>query len=110
MPESELPGVLTRIVKMHEVPMKNNEDKIIDAFKKKDWQEIISSDSWKIFKIMSEFVEGFEKLARIGPCVSIFGSARTTKGHPDYETARKTAACFAGRISCWSVGHRDRQR
>ena len=43
--------------------MTSSEEKIIDAFKKKDWQEIQSADSWKIFKIMSEFVEGFEKLA-----------------------------------------------
>ena len=57
--------------------MSSSEDKIISAFKEKDWNEIQASDSWKIFKIMSEFVEGFEKLARIGPCVSIFGSART---------------------------------
>jgi uncharacterized protein (TIGR00730 family) len=57
--------------------MSSSEEKIIRAFKDKDWNEIQASDSWKIFKIMSEFVEGFEKLARIGPCVSIFGSART---------------------------------
>ena len=53
--------------------LSKNEEKIKRAFKKKDWNEIKTSDSWKIFKIMSEFVEGFEKLARIGPCVSIFG-------------------------------------
>lgn len=71
--------------------MKNSEDKIIDAFKKKDWQEIQSADSWKIFKIMSEFVEGFEKLARIGPCVSIFGSARTDPGTKFYKLAEEIA-------------------
>ena len=54
-----------------------NEDKILRAFKQKDWNELKSSNSWQIFKIMSEFVEGFEKLGAIGPCVSIFGSART---------------------------------
>jgi hypothetical protein len=47
--------------------MSSSEDKIKRAFKKKNWNEIQTSDSWKIFKIMSEFVEGFEKLARIGP-------------------------------------------
>jgi len=71
--------------------MTPNEDKIIDAFKKKDWQEIQSSDSWKIFKIMSELVEGFEKLARIGPCVSIFGSARTEPGTKFYKLAEEIA-------------------
>ncbi|QTN39545.1 TIGR00730 family Rossman fold protein [Cryomorphaceae bacterium] len=43
----------------------------------RDWNEIKANDSWAIFKVMSEFVEGFEKLSKIGPCVSIFGSART---------------------------------
>jgi len=55
----------------------SNEERIKRAFKQKNWNEIKTSDSWKVFKILSEFVEGFEKMARIGPCVSIFGSART---------------------------------
>ena len=45
---------------------------------RKDWSEIKSNDSWSIFKIMSEFVEAFDRLSKIGPCVSIFGSARTS--------------------------------
>lgn len=68
-----------------------SEDKIRLAFKQKDWNEIQTSDSWKIFKIMSEFVEGFEKLARIGPCVSIFGSARTEPGTEYYKLAEEIA-------------------
>lgn len=68
-----------------------SEDKIKRAFSKKDWNEIKTSDSWKIFKIMSEFVEGFEKLARIGPCVSIFGSARTEPNTPYYKMAEEIA-------------------
>lgn len=71
--------------------MSNNEDKIKLAFKNKNWNEIKTSDSWKIFKIMSEFVEGFEKLARIGPCVSIFGSARTEPGSKYYKLAEEIA-------------------
>lgn len=43
----------------------------------KDWNEIKSNDSWALFKIMGEFVEGYDRMAKIGPCVSIFGSART---------------------------------
>ena len=43
----------------------------------KGWNEIKANDSWAIFKIMGEFVDGFEKMSRIGPCISIFGSART---------------------------------
>ncbi len=55
----------------------SNEDKVKKAFESKTWNELHSRDSWKVFKILAEFVEGFEKLSRIGPCVSIFGSART---------------------------------
>jgi len=68
-----------------------NEDLIKSAFKEKSWQEILTADSWKIFKIMSEFVEGFEKLARIGPCVSIFGSARTGPDNKYFALAEEIA-------------------
>lgn len=68
-----------------------DEERIRKAFRDKDWAEIKSSDSWVIFKVMSEFVEGFEKLAKIGPCVTIFGSARTPTGHAYYQTAEAIA-------------------
>ncbi|ASS47424.1 MAG: Rossman fold protein, TIGR00730 family [Candidatus Fluviicola riflensis] len=58
----------------------------MNAFQK-DWNEIKTNDSWAIFKIMSEFVEGYERMAKIGPCVSIFGSARTKENNPYYEQA-----------------------
>ena len=61
--------------------------KIIEAFKDRDWNEIKSTDSWVIFKVMAEMVEGFEKLAKIGPCVSVFGSARTKPDHKYYHIA-----------------------
>ncbi|HQQ95953.1 MAG TPA: TIGR00730 family Rossman fold protein [Cyclobacteriaceae bacterium] len=67
------------------------EHRIRKAFKGKDWAEIKSSDSWMIFKVMSEFVEGFEKLAKIGPCVTIFGSARVKPNHAYYKTAEEIA-------------------
>ncbi|MGE0770657.1 MAG: TIGR00730 family Rossman fold protein [Cyclobacteriaceae bacterium] len=67
------------------------EQRIRKAFKDKDWAEIKSSDSWVIFKVMSEFVEGFEKLAKIGPCVTIFGSARVKADHPYYRMAEEIA-------------------
>ncbi|MFZ5971167.1 MAG: TIGR00730 family Rossman fold protein [Bacteroidota bacterium] len=67
------------------------EHRIRKAFKDKDWAEIKSSDSWVIFKVMSEFVEGFEKLAKIGPCVTIFGSARTQPDNPYYKMAEEIA-------------------
>lgn len=68
-----------------------DEHRIRKAFKDKDWAEIKSSDSWVIFKVMSEFVEGFEKLAKIGPCVTIFGSARVKQEHPYYAMAEDIA-------------------
>ncbi len=68
--------------------MKN---KIEKAFKDKSWNEIKISDSWQIFKIMSEFVEGFETLSKIGPCVSIFGSARTKPDNKYFILAEEIA-------------------
>jgi uncharacterized protein (TIGR00730 family) len=53
--------------------------------KQRRWSESKAHSSWQIFKIMAEFVDGFEALAKIGPCISVFGSARTQPGHPAYE-------------------------
>lgn len=53
----------------------------------KGWNEIKTNDSWAIFKIMGEFVNGFEKMSKIGPCVSIFGSARTKEEDKYYQLA-----------------------
>jgi len=52
---------------------------------------MMSRESWKIFQIMAEFVEGFEKLARIHPSVSIFGSARTPRDHEWYALTEDVA-------------------
>lgn len=71
---------------------KKEDERIRLAFKERDWNEIKSADSWAIFKIMSEFVDGFEKLAKIGPCVSVFGSARTPRDHEYYKMAEEIAA------------------
>lgn len=69
----------------------------------KGWNEIKTNDSWAIFKIMGEFVNGFEKMSAIGPCVSIFGSART-KDDMDYyqlavDIAREVAEAGYGIIT-----------
>ena len=53
--------------------------------KKRDWTETKANSSWQIFKFMAEFVQGFEMLAKIGPCISIFGSARTQPGNAYYD-------------------------
>jgi len=64
----------------------------------KGWNENKTNDSWAIFKIMGEFVNGFEKMSQIGPCVSIFGSARTKPDHKYYKLAQSVAKqiCEAG--------------
>jgi hypothetical protein len=70
--------------------MNPNEDrKIREKLSQKTWNEIKTNDSWAIFKIMSEFVEGYEKLSKIGPCVSIFGSARNKPEDPYYKLAEE---------------------
>ncbi len=70
----------------------NDDDKVIqDRLKQKTWNEIRTNDSWAIFKIMSEFVNGYEAMGRIGPCVSIFGSARTKPQDEFYLLAEKIA-------------------
>ncbi len=69
-----------------------DEQRIKEAFQDRNWNEIKSADSWVIFKVMAEFVEGFDKLAKIGPCVSIFGSARTKAENPYYKMAEEIAA------------------
>jgi len=69
----------------------SNEEKIKHAFEQKNWNEIKTADSWKVFKILSEFVEGFEKMARIGPCVSIFGSARTQPDNKYFQLSEDIA-------------------
>ena len=69
----------------------DKEEKIRKAFATKESREVMASDSWKIFKIMSEFVNGFERMQEIGPCVSIFGSARTKPENKYYQLAEEIA-------------------
>ena len=57
----------------------------MNEIKNKKWNQTKSNDSWSIFKIMGEFVEGYEKLSAIGPCISIFGSARTKPDNKYYK-------------------------
>lgn len=55
----------------------------------------LSRESWKIFQIMAEFIEGFERLSQIKPSVSIFGSARTAPGHPYYRMGEEVARALS---------------
>jgi hypothetical protein len=63
------------------------DSRIINKFSQRNWNETKSNDSWSIFKIMGEFVEGYDRMGQIGPCVSIFGSARTKPDNPNYQKA-----------------------
>jgi uncharacterized protein (TIGR00730 family) len=71
----------------------NPEDdkKLKESLKQRTWNEIKTNDSWAIFKVMSEFVNGYETMGRIGPCVSIFGSARTKPDDKYYILAQNIA-------------------
>lgn len=66
-------------------------EKLKQSFEPKTWSETLSIDTWEIFKVMSEMVEGFEKLSKIGPCVSIFGSARIKESHKYFHLAEEIA-------------------
>ncbi|NMR33754.1 TIGR00730 family Rossman fold protein [Chryseobacterium aquaticum] len=68
-----------------------NESILHNSFRQKTWDEIVTKDSWMVFKIMAEFVDGYEKMAKIGPCVSIFGSARLKPESKYYEMAVEIA-------------------
>jgi len=69
----------------------SEDERIREAITPKNWNEIKSHDSWSVFKIMSEVVNGYEKLARIGPCVTIFGSARSKPNSHNYKVAEEIA-------------------
>ncbi|MCL4384963.1 MAG: TIGR00730 family Rossman fold protein [Actinobacteria bacterium] len=57
--------------------------------------DFVDTDPWRVFRIQGEFVEGFDALAKVGPCISIFGSARTSPDNEYYKAAEKTAALLA---------------
>src|SRR5260221_9322359 len=61
--------------------------------------EFLHTDTWRVFRIMGEFVQGFEDLAHIQNGVSVFGSARTPPDHPEYKAAQETGALLA-RAGC----------
>ncbi len=58
-------------------------------YSEKSWTQLKADSSWIIFKIMAEFVDGFEKLNKIGPCISVYGSARTQTSNPYYRMAEE---------------------
>lgn len=68
--------------------MENNN---IPHHAKKNWQNMHGENAWTMFKVLSEFTEGFEIMNSVGPCISIFGSARTKKEDPVYKLATEMA-------------------
>ena len=67
------------------------EEKLKESFRQKTWSEQTTKDSWMVFKIMGEIVSGYEKMQKLGPCVSIFGSARLPRNSPYYLLAEEIA-------------------
>lgn len=81
----------TRDESLENTELDINETKLHNSLREKTWDEIVTKDSWMVFKVMAEFVDGYEKMARIGPCVSIFGSARLKPESKYYEMAVEIA-------------------
>ena len=79
---------LTKVIAGNEFEI---DQKIQSHFAEKTWDETITKDSWMVFKIMAELVDGYEKMAKIGPCVSIFGSARLKEDDKYYKMAVEIA-------------------
>lgn len=67
------------------------ESKLRDSFRQKTWDETITKDSWMVFKIMAELVSGYKKMVKLGPCVSIFGSARLKPEDQYYQMTTEIA-------------------
>ena len=67
------------------------EEKLKESFRQKTWSEQTTKDSWMVFKIMGEIVSGYEKMQKLGPCISIFGSARLPQNSPYYLLAEEIA-------------------
>ena len=74
-------GAVTRRRGQEQLPAATADQKLLDHAYGKDWKD---EDPWRVLRIQGEFVEGFDSLARIGPAITVFGSARTPNGSPEY--------------------------
>jgi hypothetical protein len=74
------------------VPGSTTDQRLLDGRGSSDW---VHTDPWRVLRIQAEFVEGFGALAEIGPAISVFGSARTKRDHPDYAVAERVGARLA---------------
>jgi uncharacterized protein (TIGR00730 family) len=76
------------------LPQRETEDERLLQREEVEEAEFVHTDPWRVFRIMGEFVEGFDTLAGLGPAVSVFGSARVAPEDPWYRTAEETARRF----------------
>ena len=74
------------------IPKTTTDQRLLDRRGPADW---VHTDPWRVLRIQAEFVEGFGLLAELGPAVSVFGSARTQPGSPEYEQAERIGAGLA---------------
>lgn len=80
------------LLRNEQIPAETTDQRLLDRQHETDW---VHSDPWRVMRIQSEFVEGFGALAEVGPAVSVFGSARTKVGHPDYAIGERVGRGLA---------------
>ncbi|MFX4291315.1 TIGR00730 family Rossman fold protein [Streptomyces bohaiensis] len=91
-PDGRSEQVLGPVVRRRDQMVPGTTDqRLLDTRGPSDW---VHSDPWRVLRIQSEFVEGFGALAELGPAISVFGSARTPAGSPEYETGRRIGAAL----------------
>jgi uncharacterized protein (TIGR00730 family) len=73
------------------VPRSTTDQRLLDGRGPSDW---VHTDPWRVLRIQAEFVEGFGALAELGPAISVFGSARTPRDHPEYAMAERLGAAL----------------
>jgi uncharacterized protein (TIGR00730 family) len=81
-----------------DAPTVTTDQKLLDSAYGKDWKD---EDPWRVLRIQSEFVDGFDALARTGPAISVFGSARTQPGTPEYLIGEEVGRLLAQ--NSWAV-------
>lgn len=80
------------VLRRTQVPRSTTDQRLLDSRGPSDW---LHTDPWRVLRIQSEFVEGFGALAELGPAISVFGSARTKRDHPDYAMAEQVGGALA---------------
>jgi uncharacterized protein (TIGR00730 family) len=89
-PDERLKGPVT--LRRHQIPSSTTDQQLLDSRGPSDW---VHTDPWRVLRIQAEFVEGFGALAELGRAVSVFGSARTETGSPEYVMAESLGAALA---------------